>query len=147
MMKSVQVVEAKAKFSLLLSLVESGQSIAITRHGKIVARSCLRRPGLLVTFSAMRTSFLQVLHWRRRRIRLQSPFRSFELMAKRYLLDTNIVIAGIRGHKGVLSHFDKIEPGRLVLSSIVVGELLTGVEKSDRPEQSIRAFEGITQQI
>ena len=38
MMKSVQVVEAKAKFSLLLSLVESGQSIAITRHGKIVAR-------------------------------------------------------------------------------------------------------------
>ena len=68
-------------------------------------------------------------------------------MAKRYLLDTNIVIAGIRGHKGVLSHFDKIEPGRLVLSSIVVGELLTGVEKSDRPEQSRRAFEGITQQI
>lgn len=37
-MKSVQVVEAKAKFSMLLSMVESGQSIAITRHGKIVAR-------------------------------------------------------------------------------------------------------------
>jgi prevent-host-death family protein len=43
-MKSVQVVEAKAKFSLLLSMVESGQSIAITRHGKIVARLVPEKP-------------------------------------------------------------------------------------------------------
>jgi len=68
-------------------------------------------------------------------------------MAKRYLLDTNIVIAGIRGHEGVLKRLDAIEPGQLVLSSIVVGELLTGVEKSDRPTQSRRAFEDITQHM
>jgi tRNA(fMet)-specific endonuclease VapC len=68
-------------------------------------------------------------------------------MAKRYLLDTSIVIAGIRGHEGVLSRLDKIEPGQLVLSSIVVGELLTGVQKSDHPKQSRRVFDDITQQM
>jgi|1048.fasta_scaffold94487_2 prevent-host-death family protein len=37
-MKSFQVVEAKAKFSSMLSMVEDGQTVAITRHGKIVAK-------------------------------------------------------------------------------------------------------------
>jgi prevent-host-death family protein len=37
-MRSVQVVEAKARFSALLAEVESGASVAITRHGKVVAR-------------------------------------------------------------------------------------------------------------
>ncbi len=37
-MRSVQVVEAKAKFSSLLARVEAGEEIAITRHGRVVAR-------------------------------------------------------------------------------------------------------------
>lgn len=37
-MKRVQVVEAKAHFSALLAAVEAGESIAITRHGRVVAR-------------------------------------------------------------------------------------------------------------
>jgi prevent-host-death family protein len=37
-MRSVQVVEAKARFSALLEAVEGGETIAITRHGRIVAR-------------------------------------------------------------------------------------------------------------
>ncbi len=37
-MRSVQVAEAKAKFSALLAAVEAGEEIAITRHGKVVAR-------------------------------------------------------------------------------------------------------------
>ena len=37
-MKSVQVVEAKARFSALLAAVESGETVVITRHGKAVAR-------------------------------------------------------------------------------------------------------------
>lgn len=37
-MRTVQVVEAKAKFSALLAAVEAGEEIAITRHGKVVAR-------------------------------------------------------------------------------------------------------------
>ena len=37
-MRAVQVVEAKARFSALLAEVEAGEEIAITRHGKVVAR-------------------------------------------------------------------------------------------------------------
>ncbi len=37
-MRSVQVFEAKACFSALLAEVEAGGEIAITRHGRVVAR-------------------------------------------------------------------------------------------------------------
>ena len=37
-MRHVQVVEAKAQFSALLAAVESGESVAITRHGAVVAK-------------------------------------------------------------------------------------------------------------
>jgi prevent-host-death family protein len=37
-MRSVQVVEAKAKFSALLAAVEAGETIAIMRRGRVVAR-------------------------------------------------------------------------------------------------------------
>jgi prevent-host-death family protein len=36
-MKHLSASEAKAKFSELLDQVEQGQTIAITRHGKVVA--------------------------------------------------------------------------------------------------------------
>lgn len=36
-MKHVTVTEAKAKFSELLTAVENGESISITRHGKVIA--------------------------------------------------------------------------------------------------------------
>ena len=37
-MRTIQVVEAKAKFSALLAAVENGEEVAITRHGRVVAR-------------------------------------------------------------------------------------------------------------
>lgn len=37
-MKTVPVVEAKARFSALLAEVEAGEEIAVTRHGKVIAR-------------------------------------------------------------------------------------------------------------
>lgn len=37
-MKSVSVVEAKSRFSSLLAEVEAGEEVAVTRHGKVVAR-------------------------------------------------------------------------------------------------------------
>jgi prevent-host-death family protein len=37
-MKNVTVVEAKSRFSALLAEVEAGEEIAVTRHGKVVAR-------------------------------------------------------------------------------------------------------------
>lgn len=43
-MKSVTVVEAKSGFSALLAQVEAGEEIAVTRHGKVVARLVPDRP-------------------------------------------------------------------------------------------------------
>ncbi|MBN9340999.1 MAG: type II toxin-antitoxin system prevent-host-death family antitoxin [Burkholderiales bacterium] len=43
-MKNVSVVEAKAHFSALLAEVEAGEEIAVTRHGKVVARLVPERP-------------------------------------------------------------------------------------------------------
>ena len=37
-MKTIRINEAEAVFSTLLAAVESGEVIAITRHGRIVAR-------------------------------------------------------------------------------------------------------------
>jgi prevent-host-death family protein len=38
MMHTVPIVEAKAGFSALIARVEAGEEVAITRHGKVVAR-------------------------------------------------------------------------------------------------------------
>ncbi|TWT15123.1 type II toxin-antitoxin system Phd/YefM family antitoxin [Reyranella sp. CPCC 100927] len=43
-MKSVTVVEAKSRFSALLAEVEAGEEIAVTRHGRVVARLVPDRP-------------------------------------------------------------------------------------------------------
>lgn len=43
-MKNVSVVEAKSHFSALLAEVEMGEEIAVTRHGKVVARLVPDRP-------------------------------------------------------------------------------------------------------
>jgi len=42
--RTVQVVEAKAKFSALLASVEAGEEVLITRHGKVVARLVPENP-------------------------------------------------------------------------------------------------------
>jgi prevent-host-death family protein len=44
-MRSVPVVEAKAQFSALLAEVEAGAEIAVTRHGKVIARLVPDRRG------------------------------------------------------------------------------------------------------
>lgn len=43
-MKHVSVVEAKSHLSALLAEVEAGTEIAVTRHGKVVARIVPDRP-------------------------------------------------------------------------------------------------------
>ncbi|MBL8492103.1 MAG: type II toxin-antitoxin system prevent-host-death family antitoxin [Rhodocyclaceae bacterium] len=37
-MRNIPVVEAKAHFSALLADVERGEEVAITRHGRVIAR-------------------------------------------------------------------------------------------------------------
>jgi prevent-host-death family protein len=43
-MKNISVVEAKAHFSALLAEVEAGEEVAVTRHGRVVARLVPERP-------------------------------------------------------------------------------------------------------
>jgi prevent-host-death family protein len=43
-MRTIPIVEAKSHFSALLSEVEAGEEIAITRHGRVVARIVPDRP-------------------------------------------------------------------------------------------------------
>ena len=43
-MKNITVVEAKSRFSAVLAEVEAGEEIAVTRHGKVVARLVPDRP-------------------------------------------------------------------------------------------------------
>jgi prevent-host-death family protein len=43
-LKTISVVEAKSRFSALLTEVEAGEEIAVTRHGKVVARLVPNRP-------------------------------------------------------------------------------------------------------
>lgn len=63
-------------------------------------------------------------------------------MAARYLLDTNICIYMRRQRlPQVLARFQQLKPGEAVLSVITYGELLYGVEKSQRRAQSLRQLE------
>jgi prevent-host-death family protein len=43
-MHTIAIVEAKAGFSALIARVEAGEEVAITRHGKVVARLVPDRP-------------------------------------------------------------------------------------------------------
>jgi len=52
-----------------------------------------------------------------------------------YLLDTNTLVFFFRGHPQVVQRWQSVAPGALHLSSIVLYELLVGVETSARPER------------
>ena len=53
-----------------------------------------------------------------------------------YLLDTNIIIAAMKGAPGVISRLERTPLSSLVLSPIVLGELEFGAEKSAHPEKN-----------
>ena len=50
-----------------------------------------------------------------------------------FLLDTNILVAAIKGHPAVVEALRSLTPSDLLLSSVVLGELETGVIKSAWP--------------
>ena len=53
-----------------------------------------------------------------------------------YLLDTNIIIAAMKGAPGVISRLERTPLSSLVLSPIVLGELEFGAEKSAHLEKN-----------
>lgn len=61
----------------------------------------------------------------------------------KYMLDTNIVIYTIRNKpEQVRQQFGRHE-GQLCVSSVTVGELIYGAEKSARPEQNLSVVDGL----
>lgn len=57
-------------------------------------------------------------------------------MATLYLLDTNILIAALKGQPDVQHHLETLPLGSLRLSVIVLGELEFGAEKSAHGERN-----------
>jgi tRNA(fMet)-specific endonuclease VapC len=66
-------------------------------------------------------------------------------MAVGYLLDTNIFSATLRGEpRTLLNRMSSLAPERLFMSSLVLGELLTGAEKSERRAATLGALRDLT---
>ena len=61
----------------------------------------------------------------------------------RYLLDTNIFIAAIKGHASVRARLEKLPLSQILLSPVVLGELELGVQKSQRQEQNAARLSAI----
>jgi len=65
-------------------------------------------------------------------------------VAAGYLLDTNIFSALLRGEPGsLLNRIANLAPERLCVSSLVLGELLAGAEKSDRRAATLGAIRDV----
>lgn len=67
-------------------------------------------------------------------------------MADAYLLDTCTIIAALKGEpRSLLNRLASLASNRWHLSSLVLAELLYGVEKSQRTAQVLRAVDVVTQ--
>lgn len=67
-------------------------------------------------------------------------------MAAEYLLDTNILIAALNGTSPpLLNRLAGFAPSRLHLSSVVLGELRLGAEKSQRREAALAAVQELAE--
>ena len=68
-------------------------------------------------------------------------------MAALYLLDTNILIAALKGHSGVRQRLETLPLNCLRLSAIVLGELAFGAEKSAYGERNRARLAALTQRL
>lgn len=65
----------------------------------------------------------------------------------RYLLDTNIFIAAMKGHAALRPRLEETPLSALLLSPVVLGELLVGVEKSAHAETNRERLESVVGRI
>jgi tRNA(fMet)-specific endonuclease VapC len=64
-----------------------------------------------------------------------------------YLLDTAILVAAIKAHPRVVACLETLAPADLLLSSVVLGELDTGVNKSAWPERNRRQLQALVEDL
>lgn len=60
-----------------------------------------------------------------------------------HLLDTNIFIAALKAHPAVRARLESLPASAVALSPIVLGELQTGVEKSEQVERNRARLEQV----
>jgi tRNA(fMet)-specific endonuclease VapC len=65
----------------------------------------------------------------------------------RYLLDTNVFIAAMRGQSAVKERLSRTPLDEVVLSPVVLAELLLGVEKSAHREANARRVASVVHQL
>ena len=65
----------------------------------------------------------------------------------RYLLDTNIVIAAMKGNAAVVGRLESTPLANLVLSPVVLGELEFGAEKSAHSERNRARLAELAQRL
>lgn len=65
----------------------------------------------------------------------------------RYLLDTNILIAAMKGLPAVRAHLETTPLSQLVLSPVVLGELELGVAKSRQQEKNAARLASVASRL
>lgn len=65
----------------------------------------------------------------------------------KYMLDTNIVIYTIKNKPEKVRKAFKKHSGQMAISSVTLGELVYGAEKSSRPEQNLATIEGLAARL
>lgn len=61
----------------------------------------------------------------------------------KYMLDTNIVIYTIKNRPEKVREIFKRHSGQMAISSVTLGELIYGAEKSSQPERNLADIEGM----
>lgn len=61
----------------------------------------------------------------------------------KYLLDTNILIYTIKNRPEEVRKTFNLHAGQMAISTITVGELIFGAERSAKPEQNLADIEGL----
>ena len=65
----------------------------------------------------------------------------------KYLLDTNVCIAGMRNHPQVVARIVSIPPGDLAISTVTSYELFTGIAKCSNPAKERAKIEKLLQLV
>ena len=65
----------------------------------------------------------------------------------KYMLDTNIVIYTIKNRPSLVRESFKRHQGQMCVSTVTVGELIFGAERSAQPERNLADIEGLTARL
>ena len=65
----------------------------------------------------------------------------------KYMLDTNIVIYTVKNRPQPVREAFKRHQGQMCISTVTVGELIFGAERSAQPERNLADIEGLTARL